>query len=289
MKYFSLLLSTVSTAHSLLLSLTQKKQYSDASRLLAFYQLWLDDLFPKARFLDALAMVEKAGHKKIIQNARMEWINEGKPRSSVHEDSLFDEPPVPGREQQKGKTAERVAPIFEKREGERMKTPVVRGETELFGEEDEEDIYGASPRGVRTQQATATTGGGGSSLFGPARSMGDDDFPDDDIDALLAEEESMRTSKPAAKPTAPQDEDMDDMDALLAEEEAMRVEKPAAATTTKASAGQDDDMDDIDALLAEEEAMRVEKPAKIVSKPVVQSQEFDDDLEAMAEMDGLWE
>ncbi|GJC97019.1 chromosome segregation in meiosis protein 3 [Colletotrichum higginsianum] len=55
-------------------------EFSDAARLLTFYQLWLDDLFPKAKFLDALAMVEKAGHKKQIALKRMDWINEGKPK-----------------------------------------------------------------------------------------------------------------------------------------------------------------------------------------------------------------
>ncbi|KAJ3939760.1 chromosome segregation in meiosis- protein [Colletotrichum fioriniae] len=43
-------------------------------------RLWLDDLFPKAKFLDALSMVEKAGHKRQIGLKRMEWINEGKPK-----------------------------------------------------------------------------------------------------------------------------------------------------------------------------------------------------------------
>ncbi|KAL0937852.1 chromosome segregation in meiosis protein 3 [Colletotrichum truncatum] len=54
-------------------------EFSDAARILSFYQFWLDDLFPKAKFLDGLAMVEKAGHKKQIAYKRMEWINEGKP------------------------------------------------------------------------------------------------------------------------------------------------------------------------------------------------------------------
>lgn len=58
------------------------------ARLLNTYQLWLDDLFPKAKFLDGLAMVEKLGHKKRIQLYRKEWIDEGKPKSA--EDELDD-------------------------------------------------------------------------------------------------------------------------------------------------------------------------------------------------------
>lgn len=57
-----------------------REQFSDAARLLNFYQLWLDDLFPKAKFADGLAMIEKLGHSKRIQTMRREWINEEKPR-----------------------------------------------------------------------------------------------------------------------------------------------------------------------------------------------------------------
>lgn len=216
-------------------------QYSDASRLLAFYQLWLDDLFPKARFLDALAMVEKMGHKKMMQVARMEWVNEGKPQNRVEEeDGLFDEPQLPARER-----SERIAPIFEKA---KEKTPDVGG---LFGDDD--DLYDATPRAVRTQPAV---GGGGTSLFGPARNTTLDDEMDDDLGALLAQEGSMVTEKPAV-------------------------------AARKEVAGDEDFDDDLDALMAEEEAMQIERPKAKV--PVEQRADFDDEMEAMAEMDGLWD
>ncbi|KAI9782588.1 MAG: chromosome segregation in meiosis- protein [Geoglossum umbratile] len=51
-------------------------EYSDAARILSLYQLWLDDLFPKAKFADALTMVEKLGHSKKIQVMRKGWIEE---------------------------------------------------------------------------------------------------------------------------------------------------------------------------------------------------------------------
>ncbi|KAJ5180761.1 hypothetical protein N7492_003971 [Penicillium capsulatum] len=53
-------------------------EFSDAARLLNFYQLWLDDLFPRAKFADGLAMIEKLGHTKRIQTMRREWIDEEK-------------------------------------------------------------------------------------------------------------------------------------------------------------------------------------------------------------------
>lgn len=61
-------------------------QYADVTRMLQMYQVWLDDLFPKAEFLDALAMVEKQGHKRQMQSMRMQWINEARPRDSHIED-----------------------------------------------------------------------------------------------------------------------------------------------------------------------------------------------------------
>ncbi|PLB50523.1 Swi3-domain-containing protein [Aspergillus steynii IBT 23096] len=55
-------------------------EFSDAARLLNFYQLWLDDLFPRAKFVDGLAIIEKLGHSKRLQNMRREWIEEEKPQ-----------------------------------------------------------------------------------------------------------------------------------------------------------------------------------------------------------------
>ncbi|KAL8714999.1 MAG: hypothetical protein Q9220_000956 [cf. Caloplaca sp. 1 TL-2023] len=55
-------------------------EFSDLARMLNVYQLWLDDLYPRAKFADGLTMIEKLGHKKRIQIMRREWIDEGKPR-----------------------------------------------------------------------------------------------------------------------------------------------------------------------------------------------------------------
>lgn len=70
-------------------------QFSDAARILSLYQLWLDDLFPKAKFLDALSMVEKAGHKTTLFKQRRDWI-EGEIRSMSTEadDQLVSTPPI---------------------------------------------------------------------------------------------------------------------------------------------------------------------------------------------------
>ena len=61
-------------------------QFSDVGKLLAMYQLWLDELYPRAKFGDGLTIIEKLGHSKRIQIMRREWINEGKPESRADDE-----------------------------------------------------------------------------------------------------------------------------------------------------------------------------------------------------------
>lgn len=59
--------------------------------MLNMYQLWLDDLYPRAKFADALTIIEKVGHTKRMQIMRKDWIDEGKPRRTVADDEDVDE------------------------------------------------------------------------------------------------------------------------------------------------------------------------------------------------------
>ncbi|KAF2145112.1 uncharacterized protein K452DRAFT_265744 [Aplosporella prunicola CBS 121167] len=70
-------------------------EFSDVVRLLNMYQLWLDDLYPRAKFADGLAIIEKLGHTKRIQIMRKEWINEGKPKPTVEEEFEAPTPEEP--------------------------------------------------------------------------------------------------------------------------------------------------------------------------------------------------
>lgn len=75
--------------------------------MLNMYQLWLDDLYPRAKFADALAIIEKVGHTKRMQVDRKAWIDEGKPRHTTDQDDddldahVPDEMPVQIEEQDK--------------------------------------------------------------------------------------------------------------------------------------------------------------------------------------------
>lgn len=60
--------------------------------MLNMYQLWLDDLYPRAKFADALAIIEKVGHTKRMHMMRKDWIDEGKPRRNTgHDDADEDD------------------------------------------------------------------------------------------------------------------------------------------------------------------------------------------------------
>lgn len=137
-------------------------------------------------------MVEKLGHKKRMQIMRMEWINEGRPRSSVHEDSIFDEPALPIRESlADASTTKRIAPMFEPTiTAERLKTPDINGDVD-------EDIYGVSPQAQRTQaieQPKSLFGGGGTGAAVAGESQAQPADEEDDLDALLAEHEMEQVS-----------------------------------------------------------------------------------------------
>ncbi|KAJ4405394.1 chromosome segregation in meiosis- protein [Gnomoniopsis sp. IMI 355080] len=270
-----------------------RDQWGDASRLLSFYQDWLDDLFPKAKFIDALAMVEKAGHNKQLRSMRAEWINEGRPKTAIIDEGGDAE--ITGRtEDLSHKQAERVAPIFDMMGSGRQKTP---GRDDLFGDD---DIYNATPIGGRKTDNVAAGAG--------------DEPDEDELDALMAMENTSRPSEPtklgggavasifgdgkpkaAQRPQAQSDE-FDELDALIAEAEdepPRWKSNPSTANSTtqpvKEGGVADGDEDDLDALMAEAEAHNAPKePASVASAAKATQPQFDDDEEAMAEMDGLW-
>lgn len=212
-------------------------EFSDVARLLNYYQLWLDDLYPRAKFADGLQLVEKAGHSRRMQVARKEWIDEGKPGYI--------------REREAKKKAEK-----EEREREKEPDELYAGdETMMSGANNEPLIDG--------------TAEGDDSLFIPDSRTKDtaeeDDAglpEDDELDALLAEQDLHTSTRSISAPKRIIEDDSegeDDLDALLAQQENRhKVSVPdgsAAALESKSSPvdEDDEDMDDLDALLAEQE------------------------------------
>ncbi|KAF4953680.1 hypothetical protein FSARC_12341 [Fusarium sarcochroum] len=227
-------------------------EFSDASRLLSFYQLWLDDLFPKAKFLDALAMVEKAGHKKLVVIARNNLINEGKPKDSAgddEEDDLF---------------GDNDTSIPTDQEPTRPMTDTARPRTPVHntGVPDDDDLYDATPRPSR-----------------PIVPIRNDVPEEDDLEALIAEAEAAQKAKPTQ--TEPDD---DDLDALMAE-----AENQDTAKKIETSRPEPED-DDLDALMAEAESQ--DRTSKKTDQGPTENgkggNSFEDEEAAMQEMDGLW-
>jgi replication fork protection complex subunit Csm3/Swi3 len=215
-------------------------EFSDVAKLLNYYQLWLDDLFPRAKFADGLIMVEKVGHSKRMQSMRKEWIDEGKPG---YRDKAQQEEEAREQEKKDSGHAENTTPdakddmgdlFFADPNGPTEKAP------QNAPEDDELDA-------LLTEQSAVSK----------SQHMQADSEGEDDLDALLAEQDS-RVKQPVASaqqkaPTV--DDDEDELDALLAEQEAGSTGGANPVSTRKIILDEDDeDEDDLDALLAEQEA-----------------------------------
>ncbi|KAL4793771.1 replication fork protection component Swi3-domain-containing protein [Aspergillus venezuelensis] len=166
-------------------------EFSDLARLLNFYQLWLDDLFPRAKFADGLAMIERLGHSKRLQTMRRTWIDEEKPELAGGGNSSTDDRSN-ANINASAEDAHQTIPT----NGERH--DVIEN---LFMPDTD------NPKSVNDPEVDPE----------------DDDF--DELDALLREE---REDASAARQTArhnnndhqpPNEDDFDELDALLREHE----------------------------------------------------------------------
>ena len=57
-------------------------------RLVNYYQLWMHEVFPKARFRDCIAMTEKAGHESRLRVMRKEWIEATKAQQVIPDEPI---------------------------------------------------------------------------------------------------------------------------------------------------------------------------------------------------------
>ncbi|KAM3421412.1 Chromosome segregation in meiosis protein [Cercospora zeina] len=209
-------------------------EFTDIANLLNTYQLWLDDLYPRAKFRDAVKMVEKVGHSKRMQVARRAWLDDTKPYRK--------ELTPPTEERISGTTTDGAA-------NEQQHTATSAGlgvgphQRQNHGGqpgEDELDALMADAADASTNQQRALK------LSGPFEE------DDDELDSLLANTETA-TKTPLVHKSGPrmpfEDEpDDDEIDALMAEE-STSLSKPSKTVPTAARQEDDDFADD-------EEAMR---------------------------------
>ncbi|KAI9795600.1 MAG: chromosome segregation in meiosis- protein [Piccolia ochrophora] len=181
-------------------------EFSDVTKLLNFYQLWLDDLFPKAKFADALTIIEKLGHTKRMQTMRRGWIDEGKPRAARSRDTSVEaleprrEEAPPARissavsSQDPPLASGALQPGSPSHNDDRLQTPPVN-------DPEEDDMYTVTP-GRRQRPASPTNSVPG----------------DDELDTLLAEEASVRPPNQGEEELGVESvPEGDELDALLAE------------------------------------------------------------------------
>jgi replication fork protection complex subunit Csm3/Swi3 len=195
--------------------------------MLNLYQLWLDDLYPKAKFKDGLTMVEKLGHTKRMQVSRKAWIDESKSMRRREDEDV--EMRLGGVEGQAQEDNDEIFPI--------PKEPVNGQEQSNGGadapDEDELDaLMGEEPGAAMPTRAIDN---------GPPKSQApfqDDDEPDEDeLDALLNEDRqpTPQSKQQATKQKGPFEDDEDDedeLDALLAEESQATGNKDGIADNT---------------------------------------------------------
>ncbi|KAK6341719.1 chromosome segregation in meiosis- protein [Orbilia brochopaga] len=175
-------------------------EISDLGRLLNFYQIWADNMYPKANFKDVLEIIEKLGSSRAMQRKREEWIEEYKMKQREEDDRLV------GRA--KEVLAKDVATT------DHLGRKIIRVPDPSRRKPDTEAINAVDVDvdvDVDREQANAEAG---DSLF-----FHDDDDLDDDLDALdaiMREAENPKATKSSAGDQPDQDE-MDELDAIMRE------------------------------------------------------------------------
>lgn len=236
-------------------------EFSDMSRLLNTYQLWLDDLYPRAKFRDALAMVEKVGHTKRMQVTRRAWLEETKGRRQEDEN-------------------------MERREGD---------DTMMSGALDGDDLFGDA----MVQQQENNIGNGAQQQEGmPQKDELDALLAEDSNESQPSNVQQPPRSKTAAQrgPFEEDEPDADELDALMAEN---RNDNSAPTTSGTAQSKQiahrvpfeeqGPDEDELDALLADESSARLGRVDHGRSHQVSDAEKrkrdnFADEEEALADM-----
>lgn len=188
--------------------------------LLRTYQLWLDDLYPRAKFADGLAIIEKLGHSKHMQMLRKQWIVEDKPKPEGFEDvepAVEEFEPRMGGEQANANSPTAPAAARSRAgEGSSQLTPFEENSlsrtTHPRSNEPEEDELDA----LLAEAPLRRSNGHGTLSYEPGQ---------DELDALL-EDESMRASNQtnsifgsAAAPSGHREKQLNDFED---DEEALR-------------------------------------------------------------------
>ena len=194
-------------------------EFADMSRMLTLYQLWLDDLYPKAKFRDALTMVEKLGHSKRMQVSRRAWIDETK-SSQERDDEEYEEHEERQRSSKDAQAGD--GDVSSKPEASSgRKNQELQDSRDQVPEDDDLDA-------LLAEEASAAQMGPQNTMprrKGPFDDNDDEDEPGEDkLDAPHSGDQARPTQTKVFVPLRKgpfqedQDSDQDELDALLAEE-----------------------------------------------------------------------
>ncbi|KAK4620837.1 Chromosome segregation in meiosis protein 3 [Fulvia fulva] len=232
-------------------------EFSDISRLLNTYQLWLDDLYPRAKFRDALTMVEKVGHSKRMQVMRKAWLDDTKPNRRGQSPDVEMSGAIGQREvdpDDQDEPARRDEDLF----------------AEMVQDKEAHDIHAAND-------------------------APDDDELDALLaeDGVQSSRPQPQPHVGAKGPFTEDEPDEDDLDAMLAERESASFPAGDQNATQPASMRHDPDGDELDALMAEQSSVRpviaqVTEPSRRSPKETRDEADFADEEEVLAGMDGMW-
>ncbi|KAK6518481.1 chromosome segregation in meiosis- protein [Arthrobotrys conoides] len=181
-------------------------EIGDLERLLKFYQIWADKLYPKAQFKDAIDMIEKMGSSRGMQRRREEWIEEFKATRANEDDRLSkkaravlyaDSPRIDAR----GRIILRIADPASKSGGSVSRENLEMGSGKSL--EAQIDIPGGD-------DVTTARKEKGDSLF-----FEDEDEDDlDELDEILKKAEVLQALK-TTDVEKPGDDELDELDAIM--------------------------------------------------------------------------
>jgi replication fork protection complex subunit Csm3/Swi3 len=221
-------------------------EFSDVARLLNYYQLWLDDLFPRAKFADGLVMIEKVGHTKRMAINRKEWIDEGKP-GYARDKTLRKEQEEHEKGQDDANEVTKANGVDNEEPSDMFFGDSTKAKDEVNFDQPQDDELDAllAERTARPSPKKVST---------PA----DDSEGEDDLEALLAEQESRRNPPMSINRKKTIEYENDDLDALLTEQENPSNTKPNPPMRARNTIFDDDEQedDDLDVLLAEQESRK---------------------------------
>lgn len=143
-------------------------------------------MYPRAKFADGLAIIEKVGHSKRMQIMRKGWINDGKPK-----DIMDDVQAAPRAQEHNQPPADAV----QRHTSDHV--TAARTQTPDIDDWSDDGPFGPLEVPAKIQNASADN------LFVSDDEVGDDALPEDELGALLAEDEmNAKTTK-----NMPQQED----------------------------------------------------------------------------------